>query len=111
MACGVGGARHHQDRPQDRADAGDPAGGKGHPHQEGPQVAAGVSLEIQMLLSHEERNGQPAGDVQAEENDHHSTHLANDELIIKQELSERRRRGAEGDEDSRESGNKGTRMQ
>jgi len=50
-----------------------------------------------VFLAHQKGEGEPTRNVQAKENDQHPASLANEELIIKQELPESRRRSAEGD--------------
>src|SRR5438067_2177612 len=104
-------AGERQDRAEDRPHARRPAHRERHADDERADVARRLFPDLQRRRPPEETDAQPAGDVEAKEDDEHAAQAPDPVAIREQQLAGRAERGAQRNEHQREADDEGDRVQ
>src|SRR5690349_18613055 len=104
-------ARVEKDRGQDRPDAGGPPGGEGDPDEDRPKESERPRRHAELGLARERGDREEPREVEPEEDDEDAARLAEDVLVLAQELPRRGGGRAERDEDHREAEDKRERVE
>ena len=103
--------RHREDRPEDRTDAGRPAGAEGDADHERAEVADRLVGDVQPRVAREQPQVEHAEHVETEDDDQHAADAADPIAIPQHDLTEHGRAGAEREEDQREAADEDDRVQ